>query len=230
MKEKYRQILKKSFSVPKEESVQKSIGTFSPSEKVLFFFLVGVFILSAVFILSNINKLFLVEVPAKGGSFVEGIVGSPRFINPLLSNSDTDRDLTALIYSGLLKATPNGELIEDLAKSYIISEDGLTYDFTLKDNIFFHDGTPVTADDVVFTVGKAQDPGLKSTKRASWDGITVEKMSEKEIRFILKQPYGPFLETPLWVYSQNTFGRKPGRNSSLSANSIATLSEAGHIK
>ncbi|HJO89938.1 MAG: peptide ABC transporter substrate-binding protein [Candidatus Pacebacteria bacterium] len=194
MKEKYRQILKKSFSIPREESVQKNIKTFSPSEKMLFFFLVGIFVLSALFILSNINKLFLVEVPAHGGSFVEGIIGSPRFINPLLSNSDTDRDLTALVYSGLLKATPEGELIEDLAESYTISEDGFIYDFTLKSNISFHDGTPVTADDVVFTVGKAQDPRLKSTKRASWDGITVEKVSERQIRFILKQPYGPFLE------------------------------------
>ena len=194
MKEIYRQILKKSFSVPKEESMQKSIRTFSPSEKVLFYFLIIIFIGSAVFILSNINKFFLAETPARGGSFTEGIVGSPRFINPLLSNSDTDRDLTALVYSGLLKATPEGMLIEDLAESYTISDDGFIYDFTLKSNIFFHDGTPVTAEDVVFTVQKAQDPGLKSTKRASWDGITVEKVSEKEIRFTLKQPYGPFLE------------------------------------
>lgn len=194
MKEKYRQILTKSFSLPREESIQKNIKTFSPSEKMLFFFLVAIFILSAVFILSNINKLFLVEVPAHGGSFIEGIVGSPRFINPLLENSDTDRDLTALVYSGLLKATPSGELIEDLAESYTISEDGFIYDFILKDDIFFHDGTPVTADDVVFTVQKAQDSNLKSTKRASWDGIVVEKINEKEIRFILKQPYGPFLE------------------------------------
>lgn len=194
MKEKYRQILKKSFSVPKEESVQRSIKTFSPGEKMLFYFLVAIFILSTVLILSNINKFFLAETPARGGSFTEGIVGSPRFINPLLSNSDTDRDLTALVYSGLLKATPSGELIEDLAESYTISDDGFIYDFTLKNNIFFHDGTPVTAEDVVFTVQKAQDPGLKSTKRANWDGITVEKVSEREIRFILKQPYGPFLK------------------------------------
>lgn len=194
MKEKYRQILTKSFSIPREESIQRNIKTFSPSEKTLFFFLVAIFILSTLFILSNINNLFLVEVPAKGGSFIEGIIGSPRFINPLLSNSDTDRDLTALVYSGLLKATPSGELIEDLAESYTISDDGFVYNFTLRDDIYFHDGTPVTADDVVFTVGKAQDPRLKSVKRASWDGITVEKVSERQIRFILKQPYGPFLE------------------------------------
>ncbi|MDP6387792.1 MAG: peptide ABC transporter substrate-binding protein [Candidatus Pacebacteria bacterium] len=194
MKEKYRQILEKSFSIPREESIQKSIGTFSPAEKMLFFLLVALFIGSFILILSNINKFFLVEVPAHGGSFTEGIIGSPRFINPLLENSDTDRDLTALVYSGLLKATPEGELIEDLAESYSVSEDGFTYDFTLRDDIFFHDRVRVTADDIVFTVQKAQDPSLKSSKRASWDGVTVEKISEREIRFILKQPYGPFLE------------------------------------
>lgn len=184
----------KRFSIPREESIQKNIKTFSPSEKMLFFFLVAVFALSSLFILSNINNLFLVEVPAKGGSFAEGIVGSPRFINPLLSNSDTDRDLTALVYSGLLKATPDGDLIEDLAESFTISDDGFIYDFTIRDDVYFHDGTPVTTDDVVFTMRKAQDPGLKSTKRASWDGITVEKISERQVRFTLKQPYGPFLE------------------------------------
>lgn len=194
MKDIYQKLTHKIFSVPKEESIQKIIRTFSPSERALFFFLIVIFIGSVVFILSNINKFFLVEVPTRGGSFVEGIIGSPRFINPLLSNSDTDRDLTALVYSGLLKATPEGELIEDLAESYTISDDGLIYDFTLKDNVFFHDGTPVTADDVMFTVAKAQDPGLKSVKRASWDGIAVEKVSKRQIRFILKQPYEPFLE------------------------------------
>jgi len=194
MKDIHRKLTRRIFPISKRESIQQNIKTFSPSEKMLFFVLVIIFVGSVLVTLSNINKSFLVEVPAQGGSITEGVVGSPRFVNPLLSNSDTDRDLTMLVYSGLMKATPDGDLIEDLAESHTISEDGFVYDFVLKDDIFFHDGVEVTADDVVFTVQKAQDVSLKSPKRASWDGVTVEKIDDKHVRFILKQPYTPFLE------------------------------------
>ena len=194
MKDIYRKLTQRIFSVPKEEYIKQNIETFSPSERMLFFALIIIFIGSVVLTLSNLNNFFLVEVPAHGGSIKEGVVGSPRFINPILATSDTDRDLTALVYSGLMKATPSDELIKDMAESYTISEDGFTYDFVLKDDMFFHDGTKITADDVIFTVQKAQDASLKSPKRASWDGVTVEKIDDKHIRFILKQPYAPFLE------------------------------------
>ena len=190
MKDIHRKLTRRIFPISKRESIQQNIKTFSPSEKMLFFVLVIIFVGSVLVTLSNINKSFLVEVPAQGGSITEGVVGSPRFVNPLLSNSD----LTMLVYSGLMKATPDGDLIEDLAESHTISEDGFVYDFVLKDDIFFHDGVEVTADDVVFTVQKAQDVSLKSPKRASWDGVTVEKIDDKHVRFILKQPYTPFLE------------------------------------
>jgi len=136
----------------------------------------------------------LVKIPAKGGSFTEGVVGTPRFANPLFAVSDADRDVTALVYSGLLRATKGGNLVPDLAKSFKISEDGLTYTFILKDDLVWHDGKPITADDIVFTVEKAQDTTLRSSKRASWDGVTVEKINDKEVRFTLLQPYTPFLE------------------------------------
>ena len=140
------------------------------------------------------NDEFIVSVPATGGTLSEGIVGIPRFINPLLAFSDADRDMTALIYSGLLKLNANGNLVPDLAKSYKISPDGLTYDFILKDNIYFQDGIPVTASDVKFTIEKAQDPALKSPKRPDWDKVGIEQVSDKEIKFILKQPYASFVE------------------------------------
>lgn len=148
---------------------------------------------STIFLVSKINEAFLVEVPAYGGTLHEGVIGSPRFINPVLAISDADRDLTTLIYSGLLKANPDGSFSGDLAKSYSISEDGLTYVFTLKDDAKFHDGKPLTADDIIFTIQKAQDPDIKSPKRANWEGVTVEKVSLTEVKITLKQQYGPFL-------------------------------------
>jgi len=135
----------------------------------------------------------MVDIPTYGGQIVEGIIGTPRFINPLLAISDADRDLTALVYSGLLKATPEGSFVPDLARTYSISPDGLTYTFILRDDAVFHDGKPVTADDVVYTVAKAQDSTLKSPRRVNWEGVSVQKISDSEVVFSLKQPYAPFI-------------------------------------
>jgi peptide/nickel transport system substrate-binding protein len=187
-------ITKKSFSLKGEEKVSKAIKRFSATEKVIFTVLVGIFVLSALALLSNVNQAFMVEVPAPGGTLREGVIGTPRFINPLLALRDVDRDLSSLVYSGLLRSNGKGELVGDLAKSYTISADGLTYTFILKDNATFHDGAPVTADDIEFTIHKAQDGILKSPRRANWEGVTVEKVNEKQVKFILKKPYSPFIE------------------------------------
>ncbi len=137
----------------------------------------------------------MVNVPMRGGEIVDGIVGTPRFVNPILANSPADQDLVLLIYSGLMRKNPDGTLIPDLAKKVEESKNGLVYTFTLKDNIYFHDGKPVTTSDVVFTIGKVKDPVIKNSHKIDWDGITVEKIDEKTIRFNLKQPYASFLET-----------------------------------
>lgn len=161
--------------------------------RLLFLALSGLLVGSTVALFSMASSGFLVAVPAQGGSLTEGIVGAPRFINPLLSLSEADRDLVALVYSGLLRATPEGNFVPDLAESYEISEDGRTYTFRIREDATFHDGEPVTADDVVFTVGLAQDPAIKSPKRANWDGVLVEKLGDKEVAFTLRAPYAPFI-------------------------------------
>ncbi len=186
-------IFKKRWKISRLEKIEEAVRNFSLTEKVIFFFFVGILIITSLSLLWRINNHFLVEIPDKGGSLKEGIIGSPRFINPLLADSNADKDLTSLVYSGLLKATPDGEVVEDLAESYYISDEGLSYTFFLKDNIYFHDGNPVTVDDIEFTIKKAQDPTLRSPKRASWENVEVEILGEKEIRFTLGQPYAPFI-------------------------------------
>lgn len=182
------------WKIPQSDKIRDLIKSFSITEKVIFGIIVSIFAISGISLLYQINRSFLVEVPDFGGSLTEGIVGSPRFINPILAISDADRDLTALVYSGLLKATPDGVLRTDLAESYTISGDGLTYTFVIKDNAVFHDGTKVTADDVEFTLQKAQDSLLKSPRRSNWDGVRVEKIDNLTIRFTLKQAYSPFIQ------------------------------------
>lgn len=176
------------------QNASQLVRSFSYTEKLIFGILAILITVTSTYLLFKLNDSFLVSIPSHGGTLTEGIVGSPRFINPLLSISDADRDLTALVYSGLLKATASGVLVPDLAESYSVSPDGLEYDFIIKDEAVFQDGKPVTAEDVVFTIQKAQDPNLKSPKRANWDGVRVEKIADREVKITLKQAYAPFLE------------------------------------
>lgn len=184
----------KHYTIPFLDILECALKSFSPVEKLISAILTALFIFGAASLLYKVNALFLTEVPAPGGELREGIIGSPRFINPLLSFSDADRDLASLIYSGLLKATPEGKLVPDLADRYEISSDGLVYTFHIREGAEFHDGTAVTPEDVLFTIQKAQDPALKSPKRANWEGATAEKTGERDIQIRLRQPYAPFLE------------------------------------
>lgn len=184
----------KEWHIPLTKKMARIIESFTKTEKLIFYFFVIVFIVSGLSLLYNVNKNFLVEVPEYGGTLTEGIVGSPRFINPVLATSDADRDLTALVYSGLLKQDSKGEIIPDLAENYSISEDGLNYTVKLKDKIYFHDDTKVTSDDVIFTIEKIQDPSLKSPRSGNWEGIKAQKIDDKTILFTLKIPYHAFLQ------------------------------------
>lgn len=175
------------------EKVQRIFNSLSISEKVLFLVFALVFICASLSLLGKTSAQFSVNIPHDGGEIIEGIVGTPRFINPLLATSDADRDLTSLVYSGLLKGTPAGTFVPDLAETFTVSPDGLTYTFVISKKAIFHDGTPVTADDVKFTVEKAQESALKSPRRVNWEGVTIQKAEDRTIIFSLKQPYAPFI-------------------------------------
>jgi peptide/nickel transport system substrate-binding protein len=149
---------------------------------------------SVFFMLVKINNAYLVTVPARGGELVEGIIGSPRFVNPVLAISDADKDMTSLIYSGLMRAKADSSLTADVAESYSISPDGKTYTFNIRGDARFHDGEELTAEDVEFTVQKIKDPAIKSPKRANWEGVSIEVINERTIAFRLERAYGPFLE------------------------------------
>lgn len=169
-------------------------SNFKPTEKIVFILVCILACFSGLTVLKQLNTKYSVELPTYGGTYTEGVVGYARFINPLLGYTDADKDLISLIYSGLLRPTPEGTLVADLAKSWTISDDGLVYDFIIRDDAYFHDGKPVTTDDIEFTIQKALDPQIKSPKAENWAGVKVEKINPKEIRFTLKKPYSPFLE------------------------------------
>lgn len=131
-------------------------------------------------------------IASAGGTYIEGIIGEPRYINPILATSDADRDLVRIIYSSLTKYDEKGRLVGDLAESFEVSESGLAYTFYLK-NAGWHDGRSITADDVVFTIQAIQNSEYNSPYRANWKGVSAEKIDDKTVRFTLENKYAQFL-------------------------------------
>jgi peptide/nickel transport system substrate-binding protein len=162
-------------------------------EKIAFLILTATFAAAATGILKKIDQSKSVEVPKEGGTLIEGVIGAPRFVNPVLAISDADRDIANLIYSGLMRLDGEGNLAPDLAEKYEVSDDGLVYTFTLKENIFWPDKKPLTTDDIIFTIQQLKNTLVKSPQRASWEGVETEKIDNRIIRFLLKRPYAPFI-------------------------------------
>ncbi|MES2314385.1 MAG: peptide ABC transporter substrate-binding protein [Patescibacteria group bacterium] len=196
----------KEFRWKRGAHILNYLSKFSATEKAIFGFLVIVAIISALMLATKASALFMTEVPATGGELSEGEVGLPRTINPVIAVSDVDRDINALIYSGLTKYE-KGSFVPDLAQSWTVSSDGLTYDFTIKKGLTFHDGKELTTDDIAFTVQKIQDPALKSPRQGDWANVTIKQISASEIQFILKQPYSGFLaNTTIGIIPKHIWG------------------------
>lgn len=134
-------------------------------------------------------------MPKEGGRYSEGVIGQPAYINPLLSQtSEADADLTQLIYSGLFNYNGQGEIVEDLAERYEISEDKQVYTVYLRKNAKWHDGQPLTAGDVYFTITILKDQAYKSPLRFNWQGVEVRQVDDYALEFSLKKPYFGFLD------------------------------------
>ncbi len=122
------------------------------------------------------------------------MVGQPRFINPILSQSnDIDSDLSSIIYSSLLKLNTKGDLVNDLVENYEIGEDKLSYTFYIKRGVKWHSGKELTVADIIFTIQTIQNPDYNSVLRSNWTGIRTEKIDDYTVKFILKNAYSPFL-------------------------------------
>jgi len=189
----WRDRLRRSWSIPLFVRLDARVRDFSSGDRFIFSVLAIAIASASLWSVYALEQRLLIEVPTYGGSLVEGEVGSPQFINPLLAISDADRDLAALTYAGLMGLSGKGSLVPVLAQSYSISDDGKTYTFVLRNNALFSNGTPVTADDVVFTIRKAQDPAIKSPEYADWSGVTALALDQRTVRLTLAKPYAPFL-------------------------------------
>lgn len=157
-------------------------------------------VLLAVLLRYTAHNFTQVTVPDRGGTYVEGVAGNPQYLNPLLSQfNQVDETLVALLFNGLTKFDEQGNVVPDLAESFTVSPDGLTYDFRLKPGLTWHDEAPVTAKDVLYTVGamQAEDfPGV-AWLGTLWRAVKAEAPEGPDglsVRFTLSQPLPSFLD------------------------------------
>ncbi|MEM9336501.1 MAG: ABC transporter substrate-binding protein [Patescibacteria group bacterium] len=158
--------------------------------RILFFTVIA----SGLVFALSLNSQFISETPTSGGVLEEGVIGTPRFVNPVLAVTRADQDMTALVYSGLLEVSPEGDLVPDVAESVTVSEDGRTYNIVVRQDVRFHDGVQLTARDVAYTIALIQNPDLKSPLRGNWNGVLVEELGEYELNVVLEEAYSPFIE------------------------------------
>ncbi len=139
-----------------------------------------------------LSNHYLVERPVPGGTFTEGILGAFTNANPLYATGPVDGAVSKLLFSGLMRYNEKNALVGDLAASLETKENGEVYQVVLKDNLQWHDGTPITADDVLFTYRLIQNPDARSPLFTSWSGIKIKAKDAKTIIFTLPNPLASF--------------------------------------
>ncbi len=127
------------------------------------------------------------------GTLIEGTIGSVTTLDPLLASTPAERDLSALLFRGLTRLDGDGRIAPDLADRWRVQDSGRTYTFVLRSDIRWHDGTPVTAEDVVFTILTLQHPDYDGGLGAAWRGVEVQRVGRLSVRFSLPASTGGFL-------------------------------------
>jgi peptide/nickel transport system substrate-binding protein len=124
----------------------------------------------------------------------EGILGRPVSVSPFSARSQADRDLVALVFSGLVRNGPSGTIVPDLAERWSVDPSGSIWTFVLRRDAHWQDGEAVTSEDVAFTVRVLQDPSYTGPGAGSWNEVSVHTVDPRTVVFTLATPLGGFLQ------------------------------------
>lgn len=181
-------------SVPRWKQIRLIGRVLDTTERRIFFSALIVAVLALLLAGGNLLRLQLTRVPASGGIVTEALVGTPKLINPLFAPlNDVDRDLTTLIYSGLFKLNESYEPVPDLVDRYRWTDDQTTLEVTLRENLKFHDGEDLNADDVIFTFQALKNPNWRSPLAGSFQNVSVVRVDDRTLQFQLEEPDPQFL-------------------------------------
>jgi peptide/nickel transport system substrate-binding protein len=149
-------------------------------------------IFSGIVQIRNLSAYYQSLEPVPGGFYTEGLIGNFTDANPLYATGAADTAVSRLVFSGLFKYDNNNRLVGDLAEDYSLSDNQTHYSVHLRHGLKWHDGQPVTADDVVFTYKTIQNIEAQSPLFSSWQSIQVNKQDRYTINFDLPNPLSAF--------------------------------------
>ena len=186
------------FGVQTEESLERHLfrrlsRVYSVRRFILaWIILIGLMITGVVLQTRGLSSYYQRLSPVPGGTYTEGIVGSFTNANPIYASGGVDRAVSRLIFSGLLKYDDSNNLVGDLAENWAVDPSELRYTVRLRPNLRWHDGQPLTVDDVIFTYATIQKPDAKSPLLPSWQGIVLEKVDDRTMTFVLPNSLSSF--------------------------------------
>lgn len=208
--------------------IKKILLSFNKKERFLFALFVGLILTASLILIILISYENSEFKAVKGGAWREGLIGQPIHINPVISNHQTDQEISALIYSPLAVFLQNIE----------VNNKGQKYTLQLKENLKWEDGKPLTSDDIIFTIETIQN--LKSSLGGSeaiallppllfnqdWQKINLERISELQVKIILPSA-NIFFEDKikkLQIIPKHIFGSIPPVNLHLSEYNLEPIS------
>ncbi|MBP6880459.1 hypothetical protein KBC31_02410 [Candidatus Saccharibacteria bacterium] len=139
------------------------------------------------------RSIYFVEKPARGGVYQEGVIGSFDNINPIFASNEASRSAAGLIFNGLLQYDKVGRLVPEIASSVRLNDDGTEYTIKLRDDVYWHDGKMLTAQDVVYTFTQVADENVDSPLFSSWKGVTSKAIDDTTVVFTLPNSFPPFI-------------------------------------
>ncbi|MDD3711164.1 MAG: peptide ABC transporter substrate-binding protein [Patescibacteria group bacterium] len=181
--------------VPNFRQLKYAKKVLRPREKnIVNFFLIIILVFLIIFGIRFYKKHLIIE-PDFGGEYIEGLVGSPKNINPLYSTArDVDSDISRLVFSSLFTHDKNGNIVNDLVEEYSISDNGLEYNIRIKEGVKWHHGESLLVDDIIFTFLAIKNPEYGSPLRGTFSGVEISKIDDFSFKFVLSESYAGFLE------------------------------------
>ncbi|MGI6741671.1 MAG: ABC transporter substrate-binding protein [Brevefilum sp.] len=135
--------------------------------------------------------------PISGGIYTEALIGDFMRLNPFLDiYNSADRDVDQLIFSSLIRFDSRGLPQADLAESWGVSKDGTVYNFSLRSDVYWHDGEVFDSSDVVYSVEllKSDHPLIPEDLKRFWADVEIVALTENKLQFLLPEPFAPFLD------------------------------------
>src|SRR5579859_6760016 len=132
--------------------------------------------------------------PKKGGTLNAAMQVDATSLDPHLSSSYSSTLVIEQVYSGLIQYDENMNIQPDLAQSWTVSPDGLTYDFKLRQGVKFHNGRAMTSDDVVYSLNRVKDPNGGSPRSYLLEDVkSIDAPDPSSVRITMNKPFAALL-------------------------------------